>query len=459
MESANQSPVNTATRPPVAPTKKPSDWTVSFLPDADELEKTNLPGGVSATIYILVAMVAIGILWASLSEVDQIVTARGRLVTAQPNIVMQPLETAQITAFNVKPGQVVRKGQVLVVLDPTFIAADLNQAQDRLKSLDAEVRRVEHELSGKAATSQVNNADEALQSQLQRERLASYQARLLRLNESIERFKAAMVTNVYDVQSLDGRVKSLRDIETMNERLTQQQFQSNMRLLESRERRQEVERELISARNRSNELKRQLAEAEAERASFTREWRQKSTEELVAVRRERGALAEQVKKVERRSKLIELVAPVDAVVLEVAARSTGSIIREAEPLLTLVPLGETLEAEMQIDAQDVGYIKLNDPVRLKIDAFPFQKHGLIKGVLEKLGQDAFTKEVNSAQPSAPYYLGRATLGKNELRNLPRNAPLIPGMTLRAEIVVGKRSVISYVMYPVIRGLSEAAREP
>ncbi len=244
----------------------------------------------------------------------------------------------------------------------------------------------------------------------------------------------------------------------MNEKLTQQQFQSNMKLLESRERRQEVERELISARNRSVELKRQLAEAEAEKASFSREWRQKSTEELVAVRRERDSVAEQVKKAERRSRLIELVAPSDAVVLEIAARSTGSIIREAEPLVTLVPLGEALQAEVQITSADVGYVKLHDPVRIKIDAFPFQKHGLIKGRLDKLGQDAFRQDPNASQ-TGPYYLGRAMLEYNELRNLPRNAPLIPGMTLSAEIVVGKRSVMSYVMYPIMRGLSEAAREP
>jgi HlyD family secretion protein len=343
------------------------------------------------------------------------------------------------------------------VLDPTFITADLTQAQDRLKSLDAEVRRVEQELAGKAAAPG-QGRDEQLQAQLQGERLASYQARLLRLDEAVARNKAAIVTNAQDIQSLEGRVKSLREIEAMNEQLTQQQFQSNMKLLESRERRQEVERELISARNRSIELRKQLAEAEADKAAFSREWRQKSTEELVAVRRERDSVAEQVKKAERRSRLIELVAPSDAVVLEVAARSTGSIIREAEPLVTLVPLGETLQAEVQITSADVGYVKLHDPVRIKIDAFPFQKHGLIKGQLDKLGQDAFSQDAKASQ-TGPYYLGRATLEHNELRNLPRNAPLIPGMTLSAEIVVGQRSVMSYVMYPIMRGLSEAAREP
>ncbi len=454
MEPANQPHV----KPEVVRTRgKTGRWRTDFLPDADALERKPLPGGLSATLYLLVGLVATSIVWASWFEVDQVVTAHGKLVTAQPNIVLQPLETAQISALNVQPGQIVKKGQVLAVLDPTFITADLTQAQDRLKSLDAEVQRVEQELAGRAAALQGQNRDEQLQAQLQSERRASYQARLLRLNESIERNKAAVATNDHDIQSLEGRVKSLREIEGMNEKLTQQQFQSNMKLLESRERRQEVERELINARNRSAELKRQLAEAEAEKASFSREWRQKSTEELVAVRRERDSVAEQVKKAERRSRLIELTAPSDAVVLEIAARSTGSIIREAEPLVTLVPLGETLEAEVQIEAQDVGYVKLDDPVRLKIDAFPFQKHGLIKGKLEKLGRDAFTQQAGKS--GAPYYLGRAKLEQNELRNLPRNAPLIPGMTLSAEIVVGQRSVMSYVMYPIMRGLSEAAREP
>lgn len=451
-------PSATTTPPAATPTTQPDRaWAVAFLPDADALEKAPHPSQVSATVYLLVALVVAAIVWASVFEVDQIVTARGKLVTAQPNIVLQPLETAQISQLNVQPGQVVKKGQVLAVLDPTFITADLTQAQDRLKSLNAEVGRMEQELAGRP-TGGGKNEDERLQAQLHTERLASYQARLLQLDANIDRIQASMATNQHEAKSLAERVASLREIEAMNEKLTQQQFQSNMRLLESRQQRQEVERDLVAARSRSTELNKQLAEARAERDAFQREWRQKTTEALVAARRERDNVAEQVKKAERRSSLIELTAPVDAVVQEVAARSKGSIIREAEPLVTLVPVGEALQAEVEISAKDVGYVKLNDPVRLKIDAFPFQKHGLIKGGLDKLGQDAFTRTENNTESGA-YYLGRAALQHNELRNLPRNAPLVPGMTLSAEIVVGQRTVMSYVMYPVIRGLTEAAREP
>lgn len=452
MEPANQPPVK-----PAAPAQPAPPWQLAFLADADALERRPMPGGASVTLYLLCALVLVAIVWASVFEVDQVVTAKGKLTTTTPNLVLQPLETAQVIDLPVRAGQVVKKGQVLAVLDPTFISADLNQARQRLNSLEAEVRRLERERHGQASAPTTNDRDGALQARLQQERTASYQARQKRLVETIERTKAMLVTNRQETAALADRVKSLLDIERMNEQLVQQQYQSNLRLLESRERRQEVEREWVAARNRQHELERQLAEAEAERQSFTQEWRQRTTEELVNTQRERDAVYEQVKKAERRSRLIELTSPRDAVVLEVAARPGGSIIREAEPLITLVPLDEPLVAEIQITASDIGYVKRTDRVRLKIDAFPFQKHGLILGELNAIGQDAFTP--NTAGNNAPYYLGRATLQHNQLRKLPRDTPLLPGMTLSAEVVVGKRTVISYLMYPILRGLDEAIREP
>ena len=440
-------------------TRHDKAWEVAFLPDPDELEKRQLPAGLNLTMYLLLGLFAAAIAWASLFEIDMVVMGRGKLVTQQPNIVIQSFETAQITALKVSAGQVVKKGQILAVLDPTFVTADLAQAQDRLKSLDAELRRLDQEQAGKAYGGNSRNRDEALQSSLQAERQASFQAKLLRLDEGIGRLKAALATNESDIASQEARMKSLLEIEAMNEELTKQNFQSKLKLLESRERRQEAEREMVSIRNRRLELRKQLAEAEAEKVSFAKDWRQKSTEDLVAVRRERNSVAEQVNKAERRSRLIELAAPADAVVLEVAAnKSTGSVMRESEQLFTLVPLGVALEAEIQIESQDIGFVKLTDPVRLKIDAFPYQKHGLIKAELDKLGQDAFTRDSGTGAARPAFYVGRTRVNMNELHNLPKQTQLIPGMTLSAEIVVGKRSVMSYVMYPVMRGLSEAATE-
>lgn len=429
---------------------------MAFLPDADEIERTPINRGVPVVLQALVVMLVVLIFWASLSEIDQVVTARGKLVTPMPNIVVQPIETALIETLPVRMGQVVKKGEILATLDPTFSAADLAQIRDRLGSLDAEVRRLEAEMEGRGFQSG-KGRDDVLQGSLASERMAGYKARLLHFDENIERLKSAISSNIQDIKTLESRVQSLHEIEAMNETLAQKQFQSRRGFLESRDRRLEVESDLQAAKSKAQELKRELAGVEADRSAFSKENRQKILGDLVAVRRERDAAAEQLLKADRRNRLITLTAPADAVILEIAKRSPGSIIREAESFFTLIPLDAQLEGEIQVETADIAYVSVNNPVRVKIDAFPFQKHGILQGKLEKLSQDAFTHE--GGDNGGAYYVGRVQLGDANFRNLDRPARLLPGMSLSAEIVVGKRTVISYLLYPMIQTVDEAVREP
>ena len=159
-----------------------------------------------------------------------------------------------------------------------------------------------------------------------------------------------------------------------------------------------------------------------------------------------------------------LTAPVDAVVLEIAKRSTGSVVREAEPLFTLVPLDAQLEAEVQIESGDIGYVKLGDATRIKLDAFPFQLHGTLPGSVQTLSEDAFRREqaggaAGAATGADAYYLGRIALGGTRLKGMTAKNRLLPGMTVTGEIVVGKRTVISYLLWPLTKALDEAIREP
>jgi HlyD family secretion protein len=171
-------------------------------------------------------------------------------------------------------------------------------------------------------------------------------------------------------------------------------------------------------------------------------------------------VSEQLQKADKRKQLVSLVAPIDAVVLDMAKLSQGSVVQAAEKMFTLVPLGDTLEAEVNIDAIDIGYIKTGDIAHIKLDAFPFQKHGALQGKVRTLSEDAFKRE-SSLNPnaSAAYYMSRVTLGNETLRNMPEKTRLLPGMTLNAEIVVGKRSVMSYLLWPMMKAMDEAIREP
>ncbi len=455
MEPANKSPLNFKRG-------KKDETEIEFLPDADAIERGPLPKFVRLTLHTLLLAFVCFIIWACVSPVEKIVIAHGKLVNPLPNIVVQPLETSIIQSINVRVGQIVKKGQVLATLDPTFTTADETQLRVRLQSLDTQASGLRAELSGKpgANVSAGSTDDAQLQAQLSTERKANYEAQRNKMDQNIARLRAGLETNKHDQAILAQRVKSLREVEAMQEQLMAEQFGAKMHLLEARDRRLEVERDMDLQRNKSIEMARELAASESERAAFEKSWRQKSMEDLLSASRERDSINEQLTKADMRAKKVQLVAPSDGVVLEIGKLSIGSIVREAEPLFTLVPLGSELEAEVQIDSQDVGYIKTGALAHLKVDAFSFQEHGMLDGKVRFISQDSFKRDTNEKSGGGldAYYLSRIPFS-GKLRKLPGDARLLPGMTVTAEIVVGHRTVMSYLVFPLTRALDESIREP
>jgi HlyD family secretion protein len=453
MEPANKSPLNFKRG-------KKDETEIEFLPDADAIERGPLPKFVRLTLHTMLLAFVCFIVWACLSPVEKIVVAHGKLVNPLPNIVVQPLDTSIITSIDVRVGQIVKKGQVLATLDPTFTAADETQLRVRLDSLDTQAAGLRAELSGKptAAGGKGSSDDALLQAQLSNERKANYEAQKNKMEQNIARLKAGLETNKHDQVILAQRVKSLREVEAMQEQLMAEQFGAKMHLLEARDRRLEVERDMDLQRNKSIEMARELAAAESERAAFEKSWRQKSMEDLLNASRERDGINEQLTKADKRHKAVQMVAPADAVVLEIGKLSVGSIVREAEPLFTLVPLGADLEAEVQIDSMDVGFIKPGAGVHLKVDAFNFQEHGMLEGKVRFISQDSFKRDAaDKGSGLDQYYLSRIPY-TGKLRNT-KGSQLMPGMTVTAEVVVGHRTVMSYLLFPLTRAMNESIREP
>lgn len=452
-----------ADKPPVKPE---SDQTViEFLPDADEIERRPLPRTAHMTLYVMFAMIVLFIIWASVFKIDRVVVAKGHLITPLPNIVVQPLETAVIQSIDVQVGQVVKKGQKLATLDSTFAEADQAQLRTHIESLDNQTERLKAELAGqKPVLKEHNDSDSKMEAELSSERQANYKAQMDKYNETIAGLHAALDTNKHDQEILTTRVKSLQEIENMQEKLVAQQFGARVHLLEARDKRLEVERDLDLAKNKEQELKKQLAAADADKTAFELSWKQKMMEELLATTHDREEQSEQLRKADRRHNLVTLTAPTDSVVLDIAKLSQGSVIREAETLFTLVQLDTKLESEIQIDSIDTGYVKVGDSARIKLDAFPFQQHGTLNGTIQTISEDAFRRD-NQGNPSLlaqgtdAFYLGRIQLGNDKLKNMPPQAKLLPGMTMTAEIVVGKRSVMSYLLWPLAKTVDESVEEP
>ena len=434
-----------------------------FQPDAVELEQRPPPALAHATLYVLLAFIVVAVSWASFSKMDTLVIAQGRLVTTAQTFVVQSLETAVVRSIDVRVGQAVKKGDTVATLDPTFAVADVSQVRQRIASLDAEIRRLEAELNDKLFAPNPSQEEDQLQAAMFEKRVSEYQSRAKGYQADLARLDADLKGTLRSKEVLGQRLASLKEVEKMREDLYKQKFMSNAALLESRDKRLEVEASFEDATNKANQLVQQSEQTRHAYDAFTKAWRQKILEDLIKARRDRDALLEQQNKADRRSALVYLTSPIDATVLEINKRSVGTVAKEAEPIMTLVPQGVPIEAEIQIPADEIGFVRKGDPVRIKIDAFPFQKHGTVEGRLTVIGEDSFVADQAPAGQLRPltkaYYPGRAELTATALKQVPADFRLAPGMTLTAEIKVSERTVISYFLYPLIKAFDEGVREP
>lgn len=441
-------------------------FVVDFLPDGRAVEQAPPPTLARAVLYALALLLTFAVGWAAWAEVDRVTAAPGRLVTTAPTVVVQPLETAIIRGIDVQVGERVTQGQRLATLDPTFAAADLADLAGRLAAADAQAARLRAEHDGSDFDAGAGDPDRQAQAVILQRRRAEYAARLSAFDQQESQLEAELATSRAARDGLAKRVAVIREIEDIRSRSHQNQTGSLLQLLEARSERLRLADEVEALDNRQRESGFQLKRIAAERAAFIDEWRRKVAEELVEKTRERATLAEQRTKAERRAALAALTAPVGAVVLEVAQRSVGSVIREAEPLFTLVPADVPLEVEADIASADIGHVRVGDPVRIKLDAFPFQRFGVMNGRLRTISADAFQGQggKGAERPTAAgggeaVFRARVQMLDPAPPGAPSGARLSPGMTATAEIIVGRRSVLSYLLYPIMRAFDESIREP
>ncbi|MBF0626856.1 MAG: HlyD family type I secretion periplasmic adaptor subunit [Magnetococcales bacterium] len=433
-----------------------------FLPDAAAIEAKVLPMAARSVLYLLVGVIVSFLVWSACSELDRVVVARGRLVTVSGTLLIQPLETSVVRSITVRVGQVVKKGEILGSLDPTFTSADVSQLQGKLQGLNARVARCTAELAGTEFVPD-GSSEGAIQHQLFLERKHFFNARLQQFAASVARLDASLKTNLKDRQILGERRENTLKIVDIFAGLRTEGTGSMLKILEAQDQSLSIKHSLEQASNRSEELAKEIDAVQSEKETFVGDWRKKIAEELAAGQWELEGVKDELRKAERKSELINLVAPADAVVLDVAKRSIGAVVREAEPLLTLVSLDVPMEAEVEVESPDIGLLRPGDRARIKLDAFPFQKHGTLEATLRTVSEDAFVRQqpAAAAKGNDAYYQGRLEVDveKTPLRAVPKDFRLLPGMTLVAEIVVGKRTILSYFLYPLIRVLDEGLREP
>jgi hemolysin D len=415
-------------------------------------------------LYVLAAMLVLAVALMALVKLDRVVTGTGRIVTAAGSLYVSPFDTGIVREVRVKAGDVVKKGQVLATLDPTFTHADLLQLQQKQGSDEAAVARLGAEIAGRPYTFSATDPYQALQGGIWQKRQAEYRYNLADFDARIHSSEAQVAQYQSDSREYEKRLKLANDVENVYQPLLEKGYVSKLQVMQATDERTEMGRLLADAQNQMSSLRQTLASLKAQRESYIQKWNSDAGTELVTVRNDLDVTRQNLQKAQKLSDLASLDSPADAVVLKVGKVSSGSVAGSGaqtmgqDPLFTLVPLDAPVEADVNVSARDIGFIKIGDPVQLKLDAYRFMQHGTAKGVIKTISEGSFTTDDNNT-PIEPYFKVRVTIKEVHLRNVPPDFRLIPGMTLAGDIMVGRRTILSYLVEGGLRTGSEAMREP
>jgi HlyD family type I secretion membrane fusion protein len=416
-------------------------------------------------LYVLVAMVAVTVGLAAVVKLDKVVGSVGKIVTAGGSLYASPYDTGIVREVHVKVGQIVKKGQPLATLDPTFTQADLHQLQLRLDSDEAAVAREEAELAARPYQYSTTDPYQATQGGIWQKRQLEYRSNLASFDGQIRSDESQVAQYQADAEKYEHRLKLAGDTEKVYEPLLDKGYVSKLQLMQATDTRMEMSRLLSDAQNQISQYQQTLASLKAQREAYIQKWHSDTGAQLVLDRNDLDVTRQNLDKAQKLSDLTTLDSPADAIVLKIGKVSSGSVAsgggmqsQEQDPLFTLVPLNAPVEADVNIRAEDIGFIKVKDPVQLKLDAYRYTRHGVAHGIVKSISEGSFTTDENN-QAAEPYFKVRVAVMEVHLRNVPEDFRLVPGMTLVGDIMVGKRTILSYLTEGAMRTGSEAMREP
>ncbi len=443
---------------------------IEFQPDHVEIEQRSVAGGARWTLYTVIAMIVGAVLWASWAEVDQIVQCNGKLRTVDEPIMIQASSSAPIKSIDVKFGDRVTVGQVIATLDSTFSESDLRQLESNIQSVQATRARLEAEQDETefSVKGHLHQLDWKMEQRVFLERGRELEAKIKEFESENNKLQVQRENNLNETEITMRRLGKLKQLEKQYRDLFDIGSKSMVDVMNLELQTQDIEGKLEKSKSVGRELVMDVDSLSKRRAAYVASWRSKIASEMITAIKEEKKLSEELTKAKRANQLSRIVVPhhekyKEFVVLEVADSTVGSSVKPGEALFKLVPYNAPLELEIEVQGKDIARIRDGDSVRVKVNTFPFQKHGTLDGTIRTISYGAFEKQsANGASlgGESANFIARVALAQPiQLQNVPNDFRLVPGMTVQAEVKVGKRKVISFFLYPLIRYLDTGLREP
>jgi hemolysin D len=404
----------------------------------------------------------------SVVKIDKVVTTHGKLVPAVQTQLIQPLQTSIVRDLYVHRGQLVHKGQLLAELDPTFSAADTQADQEQVDSFTAQVERLQAQISNKVYVPSATNAQSELQLEAYNQLQAQYRFGVRNFDQQIVGLEATLEHAQADIGQYTKRLELASNVENMRNRLLQMQVGSRLDSLAAADTRLNMAGSLAGAQSAARQALGNIASTAAQRGAFIQQWLSNLADQLQRASNSLATAQQSLTKDTKVGQLIDLRASQDAIILNLAKVSIGSVLQSGQQFISLVPLDAPLQAEINLSGEDSGYVAPGNTVTVKLSSLPFMTFGSLSGHIASVSPDSFSEQdiqnkdipMLSAGPTQSlFYEARVQIDTKNLHDTPPGFTLVPGMPIEADVNVGKRSVMEYVLRNFLPMFSAGMREP
>ena len=457
------------------------DHETAFLPATLEVVETP-PSPIGRAIgATIIAVFCVAVIWASLGKVDMVATAPGKIVPSGRTKTVQPFEAGVVRAIRVRDGASVKAGDVMIELDPTISAADVEHARSDLVGAELDVARLRAALAGPtdsvAGFKPPTGADEGLVETHRRflaTQTAEHEARIAEIDGQLAQKVAERGTITAMIAKIEAIIPPLQERVNVRQFLYERQVGTKLIYLSEFQDLVGQQHELMVQQSRRREADAAIEALTETRSKAEAEYRRILFDELTKAEQKAAGLAQDVIKAERKAKLQILTAPIDGIVQQLVVHTIGGVVTPAQPLAIVVPRDSELEIEAMVLNRDIGFVFAGQDAEIKVDAFNFTRYGLLHGRVHSISRDAIARDRNeepsraapagaqstTGEPSGQelVYVARVVLDRAQMEIEGRPVQLLPGMAVTVEIKTGSRRIISYLLSPLVRYRQEVLRE-
>ncbi|MDB5491402.1 MAG: type secretion rane fusion, HlyD family protein [Micavibrio sp.] len=428
-----------------------------FLSQSARLEEAVNPRIVTMTSWAVSLTVVAFLGWASVTSINEITRGPGEVIPQGFQQIVQHLEGGLVREIRVTEGDVVDKGQVLMVLDGAGTQEDLGRSLSEKVFLELQRERLKAYLENRKPDftpwQSANTALVAEQKKIFDTMLDSNAKERNIIMDQIAQKKQSISTLAVRSDSTRKNLALTEDMYSRRKGLHDQGYISDMKLLESEQELNSLRGDTASVNSQIGQARQEIQEYQSRLKSLDAKNREQAYQQLNAIEGQLAQNSETVQKLNKRSGRLAITSPVHGLVKGLTVNTIGGVIQPGQQLMEIVPLDRKLEVEARIPPQQIGHIKVDMPVQVKVSTYDFARYGSITGHVETISPTTFEGERGERFYRVRIGLDRNYVGPDQKRNI-----IVPGMTVMADIVTGDKTILSYLLKPIHRSLQTSFTE-